>query len=245
MDAGSGRLFGLPGQCVDAREIQTESPGDFFGGEKAPGKEGPDDSVLFFAGSLLDSLLDSLLNAFLGRFFEHLIDDVGGHAFLPEDGDKSLYDVLRTGDAVIACEIGEFRLQYTIGGLSLPDLLQEDPEATVQVVVDVLEGQEGENRREVFQTVLDFPVVDAGHVDDRKGEIGRRRGENRRGKEDSRKPLRKSPWSLSVIEEDGQDGQRFLIVSDLAGPESCQIVGDLVMDQRRGGALNEMVPPLP
>jgi hypothetical protein len=48
-----------------------------------------------------------------------------------------------------------------------------------------------------------------------------------------------------VIEEDGQDGQRFLIVSDLAGPESCQIVGDLVMDQRRGGALNEMVPPLP
>ena len=73
MDAGSGRLFGLPGQCVDAREIQTESPGDFFGGEKAPGKEGPDDPVLFFAGSLL--------NAFLGRFFEHLIDDVGGHAF--------------------------------------------------------------------------------------------------------------------------------------------------------------------
>ena len=84
MDAGSGRLFGLLGQCVDAREIQTESPGDFFGGEKAPGKEGPDDPVLFFAGSLPDSLL----NAFLGRFLEHLIDDVGGHAFRPEDGDK-------------------------------------------------------------------------------------------------------------------------------------------------------------
>ena len=40
-----------------------------------------------------------------------------------------------------------------------------------------------------------------------------------------------------MIEEDGQDGQRFLIVSDLAAPESCQRVGDLVMDQRRGDAL--------
>ncbi len=77
MDAGSGRLFGLPGQCVDAKEIHAEGPGDFLGGEKALGKEGPDDPVLFFAGSLLNSLL----NAFLGRFFEHLIDDVGGHAF--------------------------------------------------------------------------------------------------------------------------------------------------------------------
>lgn len=38
----------------------------------------------------------------------------------------------------MACEIGEFRLQYTVGGLSLPDLLQEDPEAAVQVVGDVL-----------------------------------------------------------------------------------------------------------
>ncbi len=40
-----------------------------------------------------------------------------------------------------------------------------------------------------------------------------------------------------MIEEDGQDGQRLLIVSDLVAPESCQRVGDLVMDQRRGDAL--------
>ncbi len=157
-------IFCFQFDLADMGGIHPEGPGDFLGGEDSLAEEGSDDPVLLLPDSLLNSLLEtlleSLLHSFLNRFLEQLIDDIGGHAFLPEDGDKSPFHVLRTGDAVIACEIGEFRLQYAIGGLLLSDLLQEDPETPVQVVEDVLQGQESENGREVFQALPDLPVVD-------------------------------------------------------------------------------------